>query len=320
MANHDCVTTGCNGKDLFGISLTCQICFKPCFLDCIKTRKEVVDLLDAYNINQSRQNAFSAQQQLVVKIKALFATNSVFEFVCVPCKSKGSRMDSQHEHSSELSDLKSKLASKDNDLANLTKSYNDVYAKLLSETSNANELSEKLQRANIQIRSLGDNIQQLNSEIDSLRLASNDLQSQVQSANGLHSNGVSSMETDQAFASTIASYNDEICNKLNQSISAMVASFENRIATECQGILNALDSDDHRSKRKKNTERASAAFGSTPAAFVDPTQTTTLLDNRSSRKSLNRQKMQAQKTQNAFFRFMIPSSKIAQRKIKFLVT
>lgn len=129
MANHDCIISGCTGKDLLGISLTCQSCLKPCFLDCIKFRKEIIELSTAFELNNLlKPTQITAQQQVVNKIKSMFAQNSVFVFICVACKNKGVQFESRLNQNQEatLMELQSKIQLKEGELVDMKKRFNDV--------------------------------------------------------------------------------------------------------------------------------------------------------------------------------------------------
>lgn len=113
MANHDCTVSGRTGA--FGINLTCQNCLRPAFFECIQTRKEVCESMDAFDfMDLQYTSSFEGQQEITNRIKhSLFSPSSVFEFVCVKSKSNGNRFiiaaDKQNEQALKLKTVSSEL-------------------------------------------------------------------------------------------------------------------------------------------------------------------------------------------------------------------
>lgn len=127
------------------------------FLECIQTRKEIVELMDAFDFGGlAIMSSFSGQQQLANKIKnSLFAPNSVFEFVCMNCKSSGNRFitatETQKEYTSKINELSGELD-------NTKKLLNDVSNTLSKETMNSNDLATKLSQAKTLIQQANDTV------------------------------------------------------------------------------------------------------------------------------------------------------------------
>lgn len=92
--DHNCISNGCKGKEFHGISLTCQNCYKPYFLECLKNQHEVTELIKSFGINNIPDT--HTANTMSYKVKKLFEPASVFEFVCVSCKAKGNRMQFAH--------------------------------------------------------------------------------------------------------------------------------------------------------------------------------------------------------------------------------
>lgn len=249
MANHDCTNSGCNGYAYFGISLTCQCCFKPSFLECIQTRKEISDLLDAIGLSgSSKPTTIPEQQQLINKIKnSLFTPNSVFEFVCVRCKANGNRFITAAEQQNEQS---SKLREISIELAEMKKMYNESNSKLSREVENANQLAAKIKQMDTQLKLYADTIQQLNAEIERVKIVNNELNSKVNNYNS-NTNGIgaAAMDTDQSSSSVFESYNASICASINSSLSEMCTRLENRMAIQYRDVFDAITVGDPR-KRK----------------------------------------------------------------------
>lgn len=242
MANHDCVLSGCSGSSLFGISLTCQNCFKPVFIECIQTRNEVAELIQALgSFERKSTSSVSVQQQLAAKIEnCIFASTSVFEFVCVKCKSLGNRfigaIDKQNEHTAKLQGVS-------NELESAKKPLYDVSSRLKSETENANKLHVKLQQSHSQMQQANDNIVQLKFELEQQQILNRELQSKLSDTSQQQANGTgSSMDIEQT-----SSYNADIRDTLQNSIESMVARIENSMAAQLQ---NLIGDNGHKSKRK----------------------------------------------------------------------
>lgn len=251
MANHDCVTNGCKGLEYFGLNLTCQCCFKPTFVECIKTLREIYEISDAFGLNKPENTvSIPEQQQIVNKIKnTIFASRSVFEFVCVKCKSVGNRFimaaDKTKEHSTKIQEISQELNE-------FKKMYTDTNNKLMREQQNANELSAKLQQAESNIQRYVQNACELNAEVQRLTIINNDLQQQIGHSNhsDMNANGTS-MDTDQIPLSSalLQSHNAAICESVNSSLTAFVARIESSLDSQYRSLLEAFNVDDSR-KRK----------------------------------------------------------------------
>lgn len=265
MANHDCTISGCNGNAIYGISLTCQCCFKPVFLECIQTRKEVAELSEAFDFFDLQYSAsFQGQQQLTTKIKNLFASTSVFEFVCVKCKASGNRfieaIDKQKEQKSKLQEISNELTIK-------TKQFNEVNIKLTRETENSNQLFVKLQQADSQLQQTNDTVQQLNFDLEQQKILNNELQQKLNTYNQGQTNvSGSSMDIDHVSSSVLASYNADIRDSLNKSLESMVTRIKNSMATQYRNLIDAMTDDSHNNKRKAPNDTNGLNIGAT--AFV----------------------------------------------------
>lgn len=267
MANHDCTASGCIGQSLFGINLTCQCCFKPVFLECIQTRNEVAELIQAFGFfdQQHTSSSYQSQQQLTTKIKnCVFASSSVFEFVCVKCKSLGNRfisaIDKQNEQTTKFNEISNVLES-------TKKQLNDVKNKLKHETENANKLHTKLQQAEIQNQQLHDAMNKLNFDLEQQQIVNRDLESKFNSVNHDQTNGTgTAMDIDHLSSQILTSYNEEIRNSLSTLLESTVARIENSMSTQYNNLIDTLSDNDQLSKRK--LPRDTNGLNAAPSSFT----------------------------------------------------
>lgn len=248
--NHDCTTSGCNGNALYGINLTCQCCFKPVFLECIQTRKEIVALTEAFEFGSlSNTSPFSGQHQLTNKIKnILFAQGSVFEFLCVKCKSNGNRFIAASETEKEY---EAKVNELSNELLSVKQQLNDVGIKLASEQSKANELAAKLYQSNELIQQHIKTVQQMTAELTQLQHENSELQLKLDAATQTSPNQDSSpMDTEQIPTTMLSSYNQSICEAMNTSFGTMLARVESLMADQYRNLVDALGDNGAGKKRK----------------------------------------------------------------------
>lgn len=251
MAHHDCVKSGCSGQNLYGISLTCQCCFKPVFMECIQTRKEVTELTEAFGFSDLQYtSSFQGQQQLITKMKNMFAGSSVFEFVCVKCKNMGNRFIDANAKQGEMT---AKLNGMKNELDSTKKELIDVNNKLKTEIDNANQLHVKCQHAEAEIQRLNGIVTQMKFEFEQQQILNNELQSKVSAAsqNQTQANEeCAAMDIDQ-LSSSLTSYNAEIRDCLQKTLDSVVNRIENSMATQYQNLMSTLAANDPCSKRKQ---------------------------------------------------------------------
>lgn len=81
---HECQKSGCDGKRLHGIKVNCHRCRHDYFLDCLAARSETIALLGQMNYND--KNGEKQPERANSKLNRIFYNDSVFEFVCPPCK------------------------------------------------------------------------------------------------------------------------------------------------------------------------------------------------------------------------------------------
>lgn len=80
--NHKCHEADCKGTRLYGLNLKCHRCNN---IDCMASRPESKALLTMMNYSDKNNQKQSGRAES--RIKELFHAESVFEFVCPPCKS-----------------------------------------------------------------------------------------------------------------------------------------------------------------------------------------------------------------------------------------
>lgn len=249
---HDCLTSGCCGKDFYGISLTCQNCFKPYFLECLKHRQEVIELTTAFGManipNSQSANTFT------YKVKKLFETGSIFEFICIACKTQGSRMEHSQNHKKHIDELNQQLAASRTSLDELNQKYNEIGKKCDKELTNSNDLAAKLSRANEQLSFYESNAITLNGQIAQLQVINNDLKSQL---DGYQAQGESHQmvtnENDPVTNSSLATANEQLLIKIIQAFSNTTGELENRIANEFSVFRDLSSSDNENTKKRKRT-------------------------------------------------------------------
>lgn len=81
--DHECGERPCVIGKYGGAYLRCNRCSKKVYCDCLDKRKEVVQLLNALKI----MNPHNTPTNIQVKMKALFNSDTLFEFICSKCKS-----------------------------------------------------------------------------------------------------------------------------------------------------------------------------------------------------------------------------------------
>lgn len=107
--NHDCTDSNCSGDRLYALNLTCQRCLKPYFFDCMAKLPEIQCILQIFNLNGANNQVVS----VITKLQTLFNHESVFEFVCPPCKSDDTFPDLKLKYDAkdlQMKELKKELS------------------------------------------------------------------------------------------------------------------------------------------------------------------------------------------------------------------
>lgn len=84
-SNHQCHEADCKGPRLYGLNLKCNRCNNIFYFDCMASRTESKTLLTMMNYSDKNNQKQSGRAES--RLKELFHAESVFEFVCPPCKS-----------------------------------------------------------------------------------------------------------------------------------------------------------------------------------------------------------------------------------------
>lgn len=95
---HEC--TACSGTRYDGANLTCQICLKPFFFECLinNKRNEVLELVNC----MKTQAGCTPGTRMQTKIQKIFNDTSVFSFVCTNCKPKKALRTVVDEYKSQI--------------------------------------------------------------------------------------------------------------------------------------------------------------------------------------------------------------------------
>lgn len=128
--DHECGERPCNVGKYSGAYLLCSRCSKKYYGECLDQKKEVVQLLNALkNCNQH-----GTPSGLQVKIKAILHSESLFEFICVKCKTEGNPYDIINRLKAEAQKI---MMAKDQEYSQLMEKYKDT-------EKTTNELIEKI--------------------------------------------------------------------------------------------------------------------------------------------------------------------------------
>lgn len=254
MNTHDCIVSGCKGAMYFGLNLTCQCCFGPIFMECYHTRHEVYDFLEAFGLT-NQTIPIPTQQQIISKIKSsVFASGSVFEFICLKCKSKGNRFivaaEQHNEHQLELQRV-------NNELKELNKIRTQITNKLTTETALTHELSNKLKQTELLHQQSMEKINEMNAEIHRLNMLNTDLQSQISNINSVQSYGSAAMDTNTSPSlsvseSMLQTYNEAICSTVNNRMNEIITRIENTLANHHTELVGQINGEESRKRKAPN--------------------------------------------------------------------
>lgn len=112
MPPHSCRAENCDGSSLHGLNITCNICLYPCFLACIKDRKEVIDILKALDFGIGGKYNQTQTQIISNKLHEIFnSESSVFSLTCPSCKPNASINDLKQKYENDTDKLKSLIES-----------------------------------------------------------------------------------------------------------------------------------------------------------------------------------------------------------------
>lgn len=107
---HNCVDTNCDGANFNGINFTCALCSQHMFIQCLTDNPEMVCILDLISPNWKQKKVPSTNLNVLnVAISSLFSQSSLFNFVCIECKSLGSLKDIEQQHENKLIDERKKV-------------------------------------------------------------------------------------------------------------------------------------------------------------------------------------------------------------------
>lgn len=215
----------------------------------MQTQREIAELLDAYDLtNQRKAKTIPEQQQIANKINSgLFASTSMFEFVCAKCKSNGNRFiaanQQQSAHLVKLQELSEQVTAAE-------RLYTEANGKCQRETEHANQLAAKVRQLETQIQQLNEANLHGNNEIERLKLLNADLHKQL-NEHACNSSGENSakMEIDQT---SLAAYNTDICNSISVKMNEMMAQIGNSFEAQYRGLVDALGEGDNRRRKTPN--------------------------------------------------------------------
>lgn len=94
---HDCEKEKCDGKLLNGLTLSCNICGKSCFLTCLTSRDDVFELLQAIDLIKydtvKKKTKANLNDATVKRLQNIIGRNSLFEFTCLNCRKIGTTIE-----------------------------------------------------------------------------------------------------------------------------------------------------------------------------------------------------------------------------------
>lgn len=95
---HNCVDNDCSGSSFGGNNFTCALCTQPMFVSCLSDRPEIVCMLNLVTHTGKKASNMDLNSAIV----SLFSNDSVFNFICLECKSRGSLSEIEKCHEDEL--------------------------------------------------------------------------------------------------------------------------------------------------------------------------------------------------------------------------
>lgn len=231
---HDCTLMACKGQRFDAANLTCNRCLRPFFFECMVNKKEVEYLISALNAYSPKN---TTPTRFINKVKSVFGQESVFEFICPDCKSKGKyceivaqlKRDSQIECDQHLNiktkEIENMYLSKLNEL---TANYNRL------DQANAQLLAEKneLQKELSDLRTNYSHVEQLNAQLNQKVL-----DYEQNRMDGINDDANSAREIDTT----------QIMDRFN----VLTHDIEARIKLECDKLLRAINNDSGNCSKKR---------------------------------------------------------------------
>lgn len=146
---HNCVDKNCDGASFGGISLSCSWCTQPTFMSCLTDLPELKFIF--HSMMPKIVNTSKPTQSDVVNINnfvtSVFTSNSVFDFVCLECKSRGSFKVIEKNYEDQLIQMRVSMQQ----LKIMIDEQKNSHSRAIE------TLSHELQMANDKIKDLADN-------------------------------------------------------------------------------------------------------------------------------------------------------------------
>ena len=110
MAIHSCVSSNCTGNTFHQLSINCSTCKEIMYLNCIKHKPGMFDLLKALRMVDITGSVIINQLEsisLYSDLRAIFSADSLIRFNCDKCnkKSSGTDISSTAKKLSPISDF-----------------------------------------------------------------------------------------------------------------------------------------------------------------------------------------------------------------------
>lgn len=252
--DHDC--SGCLGTKFQGANLTCNRCYRPFYLECLKDRAEILYLIGA--LNSYSQTGFSPTT-LQTKIQKLFGAKTLLEFNCLKCKESGTFLDALNQAKNDLrEEHKKELQQKIVEL--------EMYRDEINKNREALAQMENVKvQYNTQINQLQSDLSNVSSKLAEVEVINADLQNQILNAeqhkmDGIdYDNGVNTAEV----------------KKIMNRFDVLSNDIEARMRLESDKIIRAIhDANDEvnpNAKKRKSNDHYNTLAPTTSAPQIDLT-------------------------------------------------
>lgn len=233
--NHDCATNKCEGRELNGLNLICNICTRICFLTCLLKKKEVFELLESVGLikyDETKNKTYPIlNDNTIKKFHTIIGTDTLFEFTCEQCKEKGTTKD-------KIDKLQNKL--KKMELTNM-----DLQGQLDSEMTVNEKLKQTIEDNKILIEQLTDEANKQN-----------------------NNSGAEKNDATKIPNTMIENEMNKLVNKLNEIIINECNNLKEKILTQNYTvqkatksvIINAPETNEQRNRNGKSTKKTQSSI------------------------------------------------------------